>query len=48
MTEAHTFTGSCLCGTIRYRATAAPLRGVICHCELPRFGRSSTAVPSQA
>jgi hypothetical protein len=36
MTEARTFTGRCLCGAIRYRATAAPLRGVICHCELCR------------
>jgi hypothetical protein len=28
--------GGCLCGAIRYRATAAPLRGVICHCSLCR------------
>ena len=26
------FEGGCLCGAIRYRATAAPLRCVICHC----------------
>jgi hypothetical protein len=26
------FEGGCLCGAIRYRATAAPVRGVICHC----------------
>jgi hypothetical protein len=33
MTDAQSFTGGCLCGAVRYRATAAPLRGVICHCE---------------
>ena len=33
MTITENFTGGCLCGAIRYRATAAPLRGVICHCE---------------
>jgi hypothetical protein len=26
------FEGGCLCGAIRYRATATPVRGVICHC----------------
>lgn len=31
-----TFEGGCLCGAIRYRATAAPLRGVICHCAMCR------------
>lgn len=30
------FEGGCLCGAIRYRATAAPLRGVICHCTMCR------------
>lgn len=30
------FEGGCLCGAIRYRATAAPLRGVICHCSMCR------------
>ena len=28
--------GGCLCGAIRYRASAEPVRGVICHCELCR------------
>ena len=36
MTRTEDFEGGCLCGTIRYRATAAPLRGVICHCEMCR------------
>lgn len=26
------FEGGCLCGAVRYRSTAAPLRCVICHC----------------
>ncbi|MGI9302457.1 MAG: GFA family protein [Gammaproteobacteria bacterium] len=26
------FEGGCLCGALRYRSTAAPLRCVICHC----------------
>jgi hypothetical protein len=30
------FEGGCLCGDIRYRASAAPLRGVICHCSMCR------------
>lgn len=30
------FEGGCLCGAIRYRATAAPTRGVICHCSMCR------------
>lgn len=30
------FEGGCLCGGIRYRATAGPLRGVICHCSMCR------------
>ena len=33
MSDTHTFSGGCLCGAVRYRASAAPLRGVICHCE---------------
>lgn len=30
------FEGGCLCGAVRYRATAAPIRGVICHCTMCR------------
>lgn len=30
------FEGGCLCGRLRYRASAAPLRGVICHCSMCR------------
>lgn len=32
----HPFEGGCLCGAVRYRATSAPLRGVICHCTMCR------------
>ena len=30
------FEGGCLCGDVRYRASARPLRGVICHCSMCR------------
>lgn len=30
------FEGGCLCGAVRYRAVAAPLRAVICHCSMCR------------
>jgi len=30
------FEGGCLCGAVRYRATAAPVRAVICHCSMCR------------
>ena len=30
------FEGGCLCGAIRYESTAAPVRGVMCHCEMCR------------
>ncbi len=30
------YEGGCLCGALRYRATAPPVRGVICHCSLCR------------
>ena len=32
-TTDHAFRGGCLCGSIRYLATAAPVRCMICHCE---------------
>ena len=31
-----TFEGQCLCGAVRYRATADPVHGVICHCSMCR------------
>jgi hypothetical protein len=36
MADAELFEGGCLCGAVRYRATARPLRGVICHCSICR------------
>ncbi|MFC3813622.1 GFA family protein [Lysobacter sp. GCM10012299] len=30
------YQGGCLCGAVRYRASAEPLRGVICHCQACR------------
>ena len=30
------WTGGCLCGAVRYRATADPIRAVICHCDMCR------------
>jgi len=30
------FEGGCLCGAVRYRATGAPVRVVICHCSMCR------------
>ncbi|MDG2516815.1 GFA family protein [Lysobacter soli] len=36
MSDETIFEGGCLCGAIRYRATAEPLRGVICHCGMCR------------
>lgn len=36
MSSAIEFQGGCLCGAVRYRATAAPVRGVICHCTMCR------------
>ena len=36
MNQEHIFEGGCLCGAIRYRATTAPIRGVICHCSMCR------------
>src|SRR4029434_1769937 len=36
MVDTVVFEGGCLCGAVRYRATAAPLRAVICHCSMCR------------
>lgn len=36
MSDDSIFEGGCLCGDVRYRATAEPLRGVICHCRMCR------------
>jgi hypothetical protein len=36
MQDRTVFEGGCLCGAIRYRATAAAVRGVICHCSMCR------------
>ncbi len=36
MPDKRPFEGGCLCGAVRYRATAAPVRGVICHCPMCR------------
>jgi hypothetical protein len=30
------YEGGCLCGAVRYHASAEPLRGVICHCQTCR------------
>lgn len=36
MSESAIFEGGCLCGAVRYSATSAPVRGVICHCPMCR------------
>ncbi|HEY5807618.1 MAG TPA: GFA family protein [Povalibacter sp.] len=30
------FAGGCLCGAVRYRSAASPVRGVMCHCSMCR------------
>jgi len=36
LSDAVAFEGGCLCGAVRYRAEALPLRAVICHCSMCR------------
>ena len=36
MSAGEIFEGGCLCGAVRYRSTAGPLRCMICHCEYCR------------
>ncbi|MBT8077143.1 MAG: GFA family protein [Gammaproteobacteria bacterium] len=36
MSDIQAIEGGCLCGSIRYRASSMPLRGVICHCAMCR------------
>jgi hypothetical protein len=36
MNDTQVFQGGCLCGATRYRASVAPVRGVMCHCEMCR------------
>ena len=36
MEDAMQWTGGCLCGAVRYRATANPVRAVNCHCGMCR------------
>jgi hypothetical protein len=45
MSEGTSYEGGCLCGAIRYRTTAAPVRGVICHCT---FCRRHSGAPALA
>ncbi len=36
MSSESVYEGGCLCGAIRYRSSAPPLRGVLCHCSMCR------------
>jgi hypothetical protein len=36
MVDTVAFEGGCLCGAVRYRASTAPIRVVICHCSMCR------------
>jgi hypothetical protein len=36
MSDVAPYEGGCLCGAVRYRSTAAPLRAVMCHCSMCR------------
>jgi len=44
MSEA-VFTGGCLCGAVRYRATGAPRYLCYCHCESCRRAAGAASVP---
>jgi len=44
MPDESIYEGGCLCGEVRYRATAEPLRGVICHCEMCRHHSGALAL----
>jgi hypothetical protein len=37
--------GGCACGAVRYRATAAPLHSMICHCASCRRAAAAPGVP---
>ena len=39
------FTGGCLCGAIRWRATGAPRYRTVCHCRSCRLAAGSNGVP---
>jgi hypothetical protein len=36
MSDVAPYEGGCLCGAVRYRSDAAPLRAVMCHCSMCR------------
>ncbi len=40
------YTGGCLCGRIRYRATGKPSNEIHCHCETCRRGSGAAFVSS--
>jgi hypothetical protein len=44
MTEPNAHEGGCLCGAIRYRATAAPTALVLCHCSTCRKASGAPAL----
>jgi hypothetical protein len=39
------FSGGCLCGTVRYRATGAPRYLCYCHCQSCRRAAGAASVP---
>ena len=44
MSREDLYGGGCLCGGIRYRAIAPPVRGVLCHCSMCRRHSGSAAL----